>query len=69
MNIIRDDELGGLMMIPLFQQWHINRCNLKDCKEKPTTILGVQGGKFGMCEKHYKEFSKTKGKVTLTLEQ
>jgi len=34
MNIIRDEELGGLMMIPLFQQWNVKRCNIKGCTEK-----------------------------------
>jgi hypothetical protein len=38
MEIIRDEELGGIMMIPLFHQYEITRCNIKDCTDKPTTI-------------------------------
>jgi len=69
MNVIRDQEMGGLLMIPLFQQWGIRRCNVKDCKEKHTTIIaGVhEVPKFGLCEKHYKE-SKKKGKFDYTLD-
>jgi hypothetical protein len=68
MNIIRDDELGGLMMIPLFQQWNIHRCNIKGCTEKPTTIItGTEAGMFGMCETHYKECKKA-GKINHTIE-
>lgn len=59
MNIIRDDEMGGLMMIPLFYQWRINRCNVKGCHEKPTTIIsGLIATNFGLCEKHYVECKK-----------
>ena len=66
MNIIRDEEMFGLMMIPLFQQWNIHRCNIKNCEEKPTTIItGTEAVIFGMCEKHYLE---GKGKGTMKLE-
>ena len=68
MNIIRDDEMAGLMMIPLFQQWNIHRCNIKDCTEKPTTIItGTVAGTFGMCEIHYNECKKA-GKINHTIE-
>jgi len=68
MNIIRDEEMHGLMMIPLFQQWNIHRCNIKGCKEKPTTIItGTTAGMFGMCENHYQK-GKDKGTMTLELE-
>ena len=68
MNIIRDEEMGGLMMIPLFQQWNVHRCNVRDCKEKQTTIItGVLDNPFGLCEKHYSE-CKEKGELTYTLE-
>ena len=69
MNIIRDDELSGIMMIPLLNNWGINRCNIKDCKGKPTTIItGVPDvPRFGMCENHYKECKKA-GKLNHTLE-
>jgi len=53
MNIIRDNELGGLMMIPLFVDWHIRRCNAKGCRERPTTIISGAGEGirvFGLCE-------------------
>lgn len=43
MKIIRDEEMGGIMMIPLFQQWGVNRCNIKDCTEKHTTICVWEG--------------------------
>ena len=58
MNIIRDEETFGLFMIPLFVDWNIRRCNVKDCTEKPTTIVtGAQEGvpAFGLCEHHYQE--------------
>ena len=68
MNIIRDDEMGGLMMIPLFVQWNIHRCNIKGCQEKPTTIItGTEAGMFGMCETHYNE-CKNAGKINHTIE-
>ena len=68
MNIIRDEELGGLMMIPLLQQWNVKRCNIKGCTEKPTTIItGTEAGLFGMCEKHFLE-GKEKGEMKLELE-
>jgi hypothetical protein len=68
MNIIRDNEMGGLMMIPLFTQWRIERCNVKDCHEKPTTLItGVIEAKIALCEKHYNE-SKAAGKLAYTLE-
>ena len=67
MHIIRDDEMGGIMMIPLFSQWKINRCNIKDCIEKPTTICVHEKATFGVCEKHYKE-GVEKGTMKLNLE-
>lgn len=71
MNIIRDEECFGLMMIPLFQQWRILRCNVKNCKEKPTTIItGIIEQKIGLCEKHYIESKKAKKfKYTLDFNQ
>ena len=54
MEIIRDDEMHGLMMIPLLQQWGITRCNVSKCCEKPTTIItGATENPIGLCEKHY----------------
>lgn len=70
MKIIRDEEYGGLMMIPLLCQWGIKRCNVKDCREKPTTI--VQGiapdiPLCGFCEAHFQEANKPDG-MNFTLE-
>jgi len=69
MNIIRDDELGGLMMIPLLNDWNINRCNVENCKGKPTTIIsGIENVPiFGLCENHYEECKKA-GKINHTLD-
>ena len=47
MQIIRDEEIGGIMMIPLLSQYQINRCNIKNCKEKPTTICIHEQADFG----------------------
>lgn len=63
MNVIRDEDFGGLMMFPLLQQWGINRCNVKNCNNKPTTIIAgltKELPKIGMCEKHYLESKKAK---------
>jgi len=68
MEVIRDEELGGIMMIPLLNQWHIHRCNVRDCRNKPTTIItGVIENAFGLCEEHYSE-SKREGKLAYTLD-
>lgn len=59
MKIIRDEETYGIMMIPLFMDWGIRRCNVKGCISKPTTIItevdGHPGLRYGLCENHYKE--------------
>lgn len=66
--IIRDEELRGIMMIPLLSQWNIHRCNVRDCRDKPTTIIaGVIENAFGLCEDHYTE-SKETGKLAYTLD-
>ena len=68
MNIIRDEDCFGIMMMPLLIQWHISRCNVKDCKNKPTTIIkGLIKTPFGLCETHYQEGKKA-GKMTYKLE-
>ena len=67
MEIIRDEEMSGIMMIPLFQQYGINRCNTKDCTEKPSTICVHEQATFGICEKHYLEGQKA-GTMKLQLE-
>ena len=57
MKIIRDDELGGLAMIPLFVDWNIRRCNWRGCRERPNTICVTrhegESLHFGLCEEHY----------------
>ena len=69
MNIIRDEECGGIMMIPLFVDWHIRRCNVRDCKETPTTIVaGIADDVIvGLCEKHYQQGNKV-GVTTFTFD-
>ena len=69
MKVIRDEDGFGLFMIPLFHDWKIRRCNVKDCKEKPTTIISqlAEGAPVsGWCEKHYQDF-KTSGEFDGTL--
>ena len=69
MKVIRDEEGLGIFMIPLFVDWKIRRCNVKDCKEKPTTIISqlAEGAPMsGWCEKHYQDF-KTSGRFDGTL--
>lgn len=59
MEIIRDDEGFGIFMVPLWSQWNIRRCNIKDCVAKPTTIIAGQDVgdgttvTYGLCEKHF----------------
>jgi hypothetical protein len=67
MQIIRDEELGGIMMIPLFSQYNIHRCNIKGCSEKATTICIHEQANFGLCENHYREGKKA-GSMKLQLE-
>lgn len=69
MNVIRDEEMGGIMMFPIFCDWKIRRCNLKGCRNKPTSIItGTPSPRpFGMCEEHYQKGVKA-GKVSLIIE-
>ncbi len=58
MKIIRDEDGFGLFMIPLFMDWQVRRCNVKDCTTKPTTIitqLDDDVPMVGMCEEHFQE--------------
>lgn len=62
MEVIRDEELGGIWMIPLLNQWGITVCNVENCEDKATTILtGLNETKraIGICEKHYQEAKAT----------
>lgn len=57
MRVVKDHETGGLLMIPLFTQHGLTRCNVKDCAEKHTTvILDLIDRPFALCDKHYTEF-------------
>ena len=64
MEIIRDEECVGIMMIPLLHQWGITRCNFRRCKEKPNTIIKdahPQVKVFGLCEEHFQLGNKPGG--------
>ena len=64
MNIIRDEECAGLIMIPLLHQWGVKRCNFRNCTEKPNTIITGAHKKaecFGLCEKHFQSCNKPGG--------
>ena len=69
MQVIRDDQLFGLGMIPLFSQWNIRRCNVAGCRSKPTTIItGIPDVEaFGLCEDHHDE-CEVKGELDFTLD-
>lgn len=58
MKIIRDEECAGIMMIPLLVDWHVRRCNVKGCTEKPNTIITQAAPDvpvFGLCEQHFQQ--------------
>ena len=41
------------MTIPLLMDWGLRRCNVKDCKNTPTTIIAEVGDNvppFALCE-------------------
>ncbi len=66
MKIIRDNDLGGLAMIPLFVDWNIRRCNVGGCTAKPTTIvIGLADDlpNAGFCETHFQEANKPGGTI------
>ncbi len=56
MTVIRDNELAGLMMIPLLQQYGITNCNVRGCTHKANTILTdvPNAPPIGICDEHYK---------------
>jgi hypothetical protein len=69
MKIIRDNELGGIMMIPLLVDWHVRRCNVKGCAEKPNTIIAGTSEQvpiYGLCEQHF-QLGNRPGGATITL--
>jgi len=64
MNIVRDEEMFGLAMIPLFCDWHIKRCNVENCEQVPTTIitqLAPELPPIGLCEEHFQDANKDDG--------
>ena len=66
MEIIRDNELGGLMMIPLFVDWGVKRCNVEDCTARPSTIVRQLSPDIplaGFCEEHFQEANQEGGAV------
>lgn len=67
MKFIRDNDFGGLAMIPLFVDWQIRRCNVKGCTNVPTTIITEDSLVIGICEEHFQE-SREKGEIEFTLE-
>jgi hypothetical protein len=70
MEVIRDEEMHGLMMIPLFTQYGIHRCNVRECTEKPTSIiLNIREDCpiFALCETHFQECHTT-NKINYTLD-
>ena len=70
MKIIRDDSLLGLGMIPLFIDWNVRRCNVKDCRARPTTIitqLVEDVPQAGFCEEHFQQ-ANVPGGATFTIE-
>lgn len=67
MKIIRDEEYDGIMMIPLFVDWGVKRCNVEHCTQQPTTIVaGLADNVIGMCEEHYQAASQQPGGVRFT---
>ena len=76
MNVIRDNEAGGIMMIPLIVDWHISRtCQIRDCVNKTNTIVCFEASEcpdgkahnVGVCENHYQEATE-KGKFNYTID-
>ena len=66
MKIIRDEEHGGLMMIPLFVDWNVKRCNVKGCTNEPSTIvtgLTKDAPISGFCEEHFQQANVPGGKA------
>lgn len=58
MKIIRDNEMGGIAMIPLLVDWGIRRCNVDGCTNKPNTIvtqLAPDVPIVGLCEEHFQK--------------
>jgi hypothetical protein len=60
MSVIVDNDGDGLMMIPLFSDWGVHRCNVWGCAERPfaiiTQIPDYDGVILGLCKEHFKSF-------------
>ncbi len=70
MKIVRDNDLSGILMIPLWNQYNIHRCNVRDCNNKQTTLILEFSDKcpvFAMCDHHYFE-CKNSGQINCTLD-
>jgi len=67
MQIIRDEELGRITMLPLLVQWGVRRCNMLGCRSKePSTIVtGTEAGIFGLCEDCWEKVKGKEVKITL----
>lgn len=69
MQVIHDDELRGIAMIPLLVDWRISElCQIDGCDAPTTTIICTTADEspdhrphqFGICEAHHQE-AKTRG--------
>jgi len=71
MKIIRDDDGCIVPMMPLFYDWGVRRCNVKGCRNRPTTIIqGIAPNMplIGMCEEHFQAANKPEGGVRYVFE-
>lgn len=68
MMVARDNQMNGLLMIPIWQKYNLHRCNVRNCTEKQTTlVLELAEVPFALCESHYNEFSNS-GEINCTLD-
>jgi hypothetical protein len=57
-EVIREENMTSKTMMAEFEKWHIKRCNVRNCKNKPTTILTHPADDLlaaGLCEEHYQQ--------------
>ncbi len=64
MKYIHDDQMGGIMMVPLIVDWDIARtCQIKDCEARTNAIVNFTAEEtgigealhLGICEDHFQE--------------
>lgn len=70
MEIIRDEEMHGIFMIPLFHQYGVHYCHVEGCQNKATTLLidnGTAIPVIGICEGHFSQ-AKQDGKFSYKLD-